>query len=220
MLRHIRDDVHAGIRVAFEPVDEWCAPVLPGQQGMLQAFYADPDANGFAFQMYVLLSRAKQARQLCAVAPREQPLLMERCTMSDFALFGSMLKRSGRISEAQWVAYKGWHDEVSDAFRPFSSTPDATVYLRCSPDVCMRRITRRDRDGETTMQREYLSCLHDAHEEWIETLVQRHGAGRVLVLDAEEEGPDAVARLAESITRFMLSPPADQVPERGVEGVV
>ena len=195
LLHHL--ELMGNVNVVTEPVAEWCRPVLPNGQGMLQAYYANPFANGFAFQMYVLLSRARQSRILAACGDT-RPILMERCMSSDFELFGKTQKHDGLMSDEQWTAYHGWHEELSSTL-PFGAQPPAIIYMRCDPEVCFRRVTTRGRKGEHVIDEECLRNLHQAHETWVAGLK----GTRVLVLDANEDGDDAVARLAVLVSRFI-----------------
>lgn len=41
------------------------------------------------------------------------------------------------------------------------------IYINTPPSVCAERIKHRARDGESNISIEYLTELHDAHQEWI-----------------------------------------------------
>ena len=43
----------------------------------------------------------------------------------------------------------------------------AIIYLRCDPRVCSERIKKRNREGEEEIPLEYLTNVHERHEEWI-----------------------------------------------------
>jgi deoxyadenosine/deoxycytidine kinase len=195
--------------VATEPVEEWCRPVLPNGSGMLQSVYANPAANGFAFQMFVLLSRVRQADALAACGDT-RPVLMERCMSSDFELFGKTLRRDGLMSDEQWTAYCAWHGEMSSKLR-FGAPPQAIVYMRCDPAVCIRRIKERGREGERVIDEKYLYDLHQAHETWVSSL-QGNDRTRVLILDASQDGDEAIARIADLTLRFILEVAAASEP--------
>ena len=111
---------------------------------------------------------------------------------SDFELFGRTAKEG--MGDPQWAAYLGWHEEAcANAPRP-----GTIVYLRADLETCMKRIAVRGRAGEASIDAAYLARLHDAHEAWIAKL-QRDGERRVVVLDANADGDEAVDRLAEAV---------------------
>jgi deoxyadenosine/deoxycytidine kinase len=177
-----------GLRVETEPVDEWCRPVLPDGRGMLQAFYDDREANGFAFQLYVLLTRLRQARR---VGKESRPVLMERCLESDYELFGRSMRESGAFGDPQWETYTAWHEEACTDVPRVS----VIIYLRATPATCMKRIAARAREGEAAIDEAYLVRLHDAHEAWMARL-QQEGIVKVIVLDANQDGEEAIVKLA------------------------
>jgi deoxyadenosine/deoxycytidine kinase len=43
---------------------------------------------------------------------------------------------------------------------------DGFVYLRCSPEICMKRLEMRGRAEEDSVPQEYLDQINDRHEEW------------------------------------------------------
>lgn len=46
----------------------------------------------------------------------------------------------------------------------------AIIYLRCSPELCLKRIKQRNREGEEGIPLDYLRKVHERHEEWLKTL--------------------------------------------------
>jgi deoxyadenosine/deoxycytidine kinase len=70
-----------------------------------------------------------------------------------------------------------------------------------SPDVSIRRIATRGRPGEDAIDGAYIEMLHAAHEAWIARL-QRDGV-RILTLDGNKDGDDAVQEHVDAITSFI-----------------
>lgn len=52
------------------------------------------------------------------------------------------------------------------------------IYIQCPPETCAVRIKKRSREGEGSIPLDYLSKIHDKHEEWL-----GKGAENVLVID-------------------------------------
>jgi deoxyadenosine/deoxycytidine kinase len=179
------------VRVLQEPVDEWSVPVTSDGKGMLQLFYADRAKNGFAFQMFVLMSRVKQSRKVqfgCVVT--------ERCVASDYELFGKPIREAGLMDDAQWAAYSGWSELVGG-----TQAPDAVAYLRVSPEKSLERVGHRRRDGEDAIAFADLVALHEAHEAWIARL--KEGGVPVLELDGDADGDAAVQAHVAAIAAFL-----------------
>ena len=76
------------------------------------------------------------------------------------------------------------------------------VYLKCDPNVCAKRIQKRNRSEECGIPLDYLNLLHNKHEEWLNNRKDE----RVLVLDVSEDmnvGERAYAELVEKVRAFL-----------------
>ena len=45
--------------------------------------------------------------------------------------------------------------------------PDGFIYLRAEPQTCLSRMMRRDRSEEAGVSLQYLTGLHQRHDEWL-----------------------------------------------------
>jgi deoxyadenosine/deoxycytidine kinase len=185
----------ARVTVLQEPVDRWSST------GMLQAYYNDPKRNGFAFQMFVMLSRVEQWQKLRSKGGgvAAAAVLSERCIASDFELFGQPMRNAGIIDDVQWTTYSAWTEHIRSNCDGAEAA--AVIYLRVSPEVSIRRITTRGRPGEEAIDGAYIEMLHAAHEQWIARL-QRDGA-RILTLDGDKDGEAAVQEHVDAIASFI-----------------
>lgn len=180
-----------------EPVGDWTAPVLPDGRSMLQAFYdGDPYRHGLAFQMYVLLSRARQA---LAVGKGDHGsvsgiVVAERCVASGVEVFGRAMREAGHMDDMQWTVLQAWAEQL--AHLGMAPPPSAVVYLRCTPEVCLERIRQRGRPQEAGLDIAVVRGLHAAHEAWVDGL--RASGTPVLVLDASA-GADSVESAAAAV---------------------
>ena len=187
------------LAIELEPVEEWMRPVLPCGGHMLGEFYKDPSQNALAFQMSVLLSRVKQYRRISAAC--HPVTVIERSLETDNAIFARPLLKGGRSdAPTWWLSYAQWMEDVKEA--PFYVPTDLVVYLRCDPHRCLERVQGRDRDGETEIDIEYISKIHDLHEQWIgemSSLVDHGSRPIIMCLNANAEGPEEIDRLADII---------------------
>ena len=176
LLRRIESLGLPNVVIAQEPVGVWCEQVLPGGRSMLDAYYEDRSANALAFQMYAMLTRHRQHAALSrSIATRSGggPLVVvtERCSGSDFALFGRPMQDAGMFNDAEWHAYSSWHDALTEVAREQGHLmPSGVAYLRVTPDVCAERVAIRGRaaeGGKSGVDRAYLDMLHDAHEAYV-----------------------------------------------------
>lgn len=130
--------------VYFEPVQTWSR--------QLRAFYDNPERYGLALQIKILTSFLS--------ADKDDKGIIERSPLSSRYIFGSILYNSGLINDAEMDSYHA----VWDALTPQLIQPTGAIYVFSDPNICFERTTRRARDEEKTISREYLHELHDAHE--------------------------------------------------------
>lgn len=207
-----RDDVV----VVQEPVSRWCAPVIPlegGAEGqmtsLLEAYYKDERSVAMAFQMYAMFTRVQQLSELASdIAEGRRPgvrlVVAERCSWSDYELFGRPMKAKGLLSDADWFVYTAWFESVTSGRLAPSLKPSGYAFLSCPPDVCMARIASRARPGEDGIDRPYLEALDRAHVGFFDAQREK-GAVDVLILDGSAEGPEAVESAAERIVEWGMS---------------
>ena len=68
------------------------------------------------------------------------------------------------MTPAEKIVYDHWFQFLSTQLgHPYS----AHIYLRCSPETSLSRVTKRSRPGEQDIHLEYLQTLHDRHEDWL-----------------------------------------------------
>lgn len=144
----------------------------------LSDFYADPDRYAFQTQIFFLLSRYRQQREMTGIDFRAATVLADYTFQKD-ALFAQLNLAGDELDTYQ---------EVHQALAERISDPDLIVYLQVSTDVAMKRITMRDRPYERQMSRGYIERLNQAYEDYFRSA---HKTG---VLTIESDSLDFVAR--------------------------
>jgi deoxyadenosine/deoxycytidine kinase len=200
------------VAVLCEPIDEWCRPISDGAEGAegaegvgasaLELMYADPAENGLAFQVFAAATRTLDALRV----PADADVVLYERNPFDADIFPALQRRRGAFSAFDAHAHRALLRALSTA-RP-DLAPVAHVYLRASPETCLRRVRARARGQETTVDLRYLAELHELHEEWYRGAL---AAGTpVLLLDAEVEAEGGVPHVG-ALTRFIagLLPGAD-----------
>lgn len=61
-----------------------------------------------------------------------------------------------------------------------------SVYLRTSPDVCMKRIQKRNRSEESTVSMDLLDSLHERYEDWLLRKTKFYLPAPVVVVDGNQ----------------------------------
>ena len=177
-----------------EPVALWNKVCDKDGVNILTNLYKDTRAYAFKFQMMAYISRLALLRK-AVKDPKIKLIITERSVETDRNVFAKMLYDTGDISHDEFQIYTMWFDEfLTDV--PLSGI----VYIHASPDVCLERIAKRAREGET-IQIEYIQRCHQYHEDWI-----RARGYSLLELSANEdmiETPRILSERMEKITEFI-----------------
>ena len=177
-----------------EPVALWNQICDKDGVNIITNLYKDIRANAFKFQMMAYISRLSLLRK-AVKNPKIKLIITERSVETDRNVFAKMLYDAGDISHDEFQIYTMWFDEF------LTDVPLAgIVYINASPSVCMERIGKRARAGET-IQSDYIQRCHDYHESWI-----RAKTCPLLELPADEdmnESPNIISMRMERITEFI-----------------
>jgi deoxyadenosine/deoxycytidine kinase len=144
-----------------EPVDEWETIKDSNGKTMLEKFYADQDRYSFSFQMMAYISRLVYMKKAVDDNPNAI-IITERSLNTDKEVFAKMLFDDNKIEDVNYQIYLKWFDAFAQDY-PI----DKIVYIKAEPDICQERIRKRHRNGEESIEREYLKKCHDYHESMI-----------------------------------------------------
>jgi deoxyadenosine/deoxycytidine kinase len=177
-----------------EPVALWNQVCDKDGVNILTNLYKDIRANAFKFQMMAYISRLSLLRK-AVKDPKIKLIITERSVETDRNVFAKMLYDVGDISHDEFQIYTLWFDEfLTDV--PLSGI----VYIHASPEVCMERIGKRARSGET-IHSDYIQRCHQYHEDWIHSK-----KCPLLELPANEDvigAPSLLLKRMETITEFI-----------------
>jgi deoxyadenosine/deoxycytidine kinase len=177
-----------------EPVSLWNQVCDEHGVNILTNLYKNIRANAFKFQMMAYISRLSLLRK-AVKDPKIKLIITERSVETDRNVFAKMLYDAGDISHDEFQIYTLWFDEF------LTDVPlGGIVYIHASPDICVERIRKRARSGET-IQSDYIERCHQYHEDWI-----RGRNCPLLELPANEDmnqTPTVMIERMESITTFI-----------------
>lgn len=134
-----------GARLVLEIVEE---------NPFLAPFYRDPERYAFNVQVFFLLSRFKQVREL------DQEHLFTPHTVTDYLFDKDWIFASLNLAGDEWELYQ----DLYRSLKPKLTTPDLVVYLRADTRVLLARIARRGRPFERDMDEAYLRRLSEAYD--------------------------------------------------------
>lgn len=154
----------------------------PAFRALLGNYYADPKRWGFTFQMYALKERFKQHTLAAELTSHGVSVVQDRAIYSD-GCFGDLVRADGNMTQDEWDIYA----ETFGALKRYLRYPDAMIYLRADPQICLERVKRRARSEESSVPLDYLKRLHDQHDQLASAMSHYT---RVLTLDWNVFDPD------------------------------
>ena len=136
-----------GARVILEEVED---------NPFLARFYEDPDKFAFPLQVYFLLTRYNQQRELM------QHELFAEATVADYLFAKDRIFATLNLSPEELQLYDGVY-RLLDEKMP---KPDLVVYVRASVEVLAARLRRRNRDFERDISYDYLERVSAAYRDF------------------------------------------------------
>nr|CAD7396555.1 unnamed protein product [Timema cristinae] len=159
-----------------EPVELWRN--VKGHN-LLGLMYEDPKRWSLTFQTYVQLTMLDLHTRHTAQPTK----LMERSIFSARYCFVENLVNNGLMPQAEYVVLDEWFKWITSNL---DVGGDLIVYLRTRPEVVYERMKARARKEEACVPLDYLSKLHDLHEDWLYNKTKFSCPAQVLVLDANK----------------------------------
>lgn len=175
-----------------EPVNEWTEMVDNNGKNLLQTFYTDMTRWSYTFQNIAYITRMN--RLLDALESDKKIIIMDRSLDGDKNTFTLMLEQDGHINKLEMSAYNKWVDMFNKRFG--SNILTKHIYLSCEPEVAHSRINKRARNGEGGIPLEYLTRLHQCHNNW---LVSRDN---VLIIDVNNDFIEDIQKI-DQVSNFI-----------------
>jgi len=119
----------------------------------LKDFYKDPERYAFQTQIFFLLNRYKQQREL------GQADLFHRFLVTDYIFEKDKIFAYLNLQDEELKLY----ETLISSIQHNITTPDLVVYLQASVPRLMENIRQRGRDFEATMQETYINDLNEAY---------------------------------------------------------
>lgn len=122
----------------------------------LKSFYADRTKYAFQTQLFFLLSRFQQQRDIF------QDDLFQQTLVSDYLFAKDRIFATATLDTNEFALY----ERVYEGLQPRIRKPDLVVYLRSRLDVLLSRIRKRGREFERKFDAEYLAELCRIYNEF------------------------------------------------------
>ena len=138
---------HFGCRLVQEEV---------GHNPFLERFYENPRKYAFQTQLFFLLSRYRQQREMA------QGNLFEKGVVSDYVLAKDKIFALINLEDDEIALY----DSIYKLLVPTVPRPDLVIYLQARPEVLLSRVRKRGVEYERNISLDYLKTLSDAYNEY------------------------------------------------------
>jgi deoxyadenosine/deoxycytidine kinase len=125
----------------------------PEANPFLQDFYNDPRRYAFQTQMFFLVSRYQELKEL------RQPDLFHEGVVSDYLFQKDRIFANLNLGDRELMLY----DKIAPLLEQEIPVPDLVVYLQANPDVIWTRIQQRGRHYERSMDPKYTATLAEAY---------------------------------------------------------
>ena len=122
----------------------------------LKKFYDEPGAYAFQTQLFFLLSRYRQQRQLA------QQDLFNQSTVADYLFAKDQIFAQSNLEAEELALYRQLFG-LLDSRLP---KPDLVVYLEARAEVLRERLRRRNRDYERRIAPEYVKRIAEAYRDF------------------------------------------------------
>ncbi len=140
----------------------------------LSDFYKNKDKYAFDTEIYFLLSRFRQQRELEIDYKESKQMIVSDYLFDKNKIFAQITLNSEDFRTFSLVFY-GIHGKIV--------TPDLVVYLRADVSTLMNRIHYRDRTFERNMDEKYIATLANQYDAFFET----YKASDLLVIDTSKK---------------------------------
>jgi deoxyadenosine/deoxycytidine kinase len=133
-------------------------------------FYSDIERYAFDTEMFFLLSRFRQQREIAAAL--DEP---EGAVLADYLFAKNRVFAEITLSGRDYAIWR----RLYESLEPEARTPDLVVYLKAGTPVLLDQIRTRNRPFERDLSLDYLTRLNDAYDAFFD----EYDAGRLLTID-------------------------------------
>ena len=177
------------IEFVEEPVNQW---QNLGGQNLLEAFYKDPVRWGFSFEFYSMLTKIQS---LLKAANSEKPIIIIERSIISNKLFMDLSKELGKLDTMEYKMLINTYEFYLQNVYP---QLNGIIYLDTPVDECIKRIIKRNRGEECTIEKSYLESIKNKLDNLFE-----NSAILVSKIDGKYDCERDSKRVCEDISGFI-----------------
>jgi deoxyadenosine/deoxycytidine kinase len=135
----------------------------------LEKFYSDPAKYAFHTQIYFLMSRYRQQREIAQID------LFKSRAITDYLFIKDRIFAEINLNEDEFTLY----DKIYRLIERDIPVPDLVIYLQAEPEFLYKRIKHRNRNFEREIEYEYVEKLCEAYN----TFFFHYNTSPLLIVD-------------------------------------
>ena len=149
--KHFKD-----VEFVEEPVKKW---QNLGGMNLLNSFYSNPQRWGFSFEFYSMLTKIQA---LLNAADSDKPIIIiERSILSN-QIFMELSNELGKLDKMEYCMLMNTYNFYLEHVYPQLA---GIIYLDTPVEECIRRITKRNRGEECSIEKSYLEAIKKKMDE-------------------------------------------------------
>ena len=156
-------DTNLKMKAIYEPVKVW------SDTGALQYFYSNIEKHCYEFQTYSYITRIKSVIDDIYNCQDADIYILERSIWTDKYIFMALLK--DLVGDMRFNMYNTWW-EMWSYLMPMRV--DKWVLLDTSLEESLKRISSRNRNGESAVDKDYQTKLYIKHIEFYNQLKEEN----------------------------------------------
>ncbi len=149
------------LEIIFEPTNKW---QNIGGGNLLDLFYKDTPRWAYTFQSYAFISRIEALKEHDKKSSGKKIQVLERSIYCDRFCFAKNCFKMGNMTALEWQIYKDWFCWLEEKY---AKKPAGFIYLQVDPEMCHKRLSKRNRSEEAGIPLSYLSDLDRMHNDWL-----------------------------------------------------
>jgi len=135
----------------------------------LEKFYSDPAKYAFHTQIYFLMSRYRQQREIAQID------LFKSRAITDYLFIKDRIFAEINLNEDEFTLY----DKIYRLIERDIPVPDLVIYLQAEPEFLYKRIKHRNSNFEQEIEYEYVEKLCEAYN----TFFFHYNTSPLLIID-------------------------------------
>lgn len=185
------------VNAVQEPLQNWASQDFG--VSLLENFYKNPKRWAYTMETLAMISRSREHMKAQLSDTKNQ--IMERSMYSGHYCFTLNGYDQGYFNKIEWDTYNHW---VEFLFTQECKPPKGFIYLDSDPEVCYKRIAKRNRTGEENISLAYLEQIHGKHEQFLikkENIFANLKDVPVLIINANDEFEADSLQFAQHVNR-------------------